>query len=100
LTSLTIPNSVASIGNQAFFGCARLTTVTIGKGVTSIGDEAFIYCAGLTGVYFRGNAPRIRRTAFDGATKATVYYLPGTKGWGGRFWGTKFAGRPTALWNP
>jgi len=100
LTSLTIPSSVASIGNQAFFGCRRLTTVTIGKGLTSIGDEAFIHCAGLTGVYFQGNAPKVRRTAFNGATKATLYYLPGTKGWGGRFWGTKFAGRPTALWDP
>ena len=30
---------------------------------------------------------------FDGANNATVYYLPGTTGWG-----TTFGGRPTALW--
>ena len=30
---------------------------------------------------------------FDGDTNATVYYLPGTTGWG-----TTFGGRPTALW--
>jgi hypothetical protein len=32
---------------------------------------------------------------FDGDTNATVYYLPGTTGWG-----TTFGGRPTALWTP
>jgi len=30
---------------------------------------------------------------FEGANQASVYYLPGTTGWG-----ATFAGRPTALW--
>ena len=49
-TSVTIPNSVTSIGNSAFSGCSGLTSVTIPTGVTSIGEYAFSSCSGLTSV--------------------------------------------------
>jgi hypothetical protein len=49
-TSLTIPNSVTSIGNSAFFYCSGLTgSLTIPNSVTSIGSSAFYACTGLTG---------------------------------------------------
>ena len=51
LTSLTIPNSVTSIGSSAFRYCSGLTLVTIGNSVTSIGSYAFEYCSGLTSVH-------------------------------------------------
>ena len=41
MTSVTIPNSVTSIGDNAFSECIGLTSVTIGNSVTSIGDFAF-----------------------------------------------------------
>ena len=41
LTSVTIPNSVTSIGSGAFRGCESLTSVTIPNSVTSIGYGAF-----------------------------------------------------------
>ena len=44
LTSITIPNSVTSIGRYAFTSCG-LTSVTIGNGVTSIGEGAFEECS-------------------------------------------------------
>ena len=47
LTSITIPNSVTSIGDVAFGGCSGLTSVTIGNSVTSIGDYAFNGCENL-----------------------------------------------------
>ena len=51
-------------------------------------------CTSLTGVYFQGNAPSLGGSyVFYGDNNATVYYLPGTTGWG-----TTFGGRPTALW--
>lgn len=48
--SVTIPDSVTSIGELAFHGCDSLTTVMIGKGLRSIGPETFCYCSGLIGV--------------------------------------------------
>ena len=50
LTSVTIPNSVTSIEFRAFMNCSGLTSVTIGNSVTSIGEEAFCQCSGLTSV--------------------------------------------------
>ena len=41
LTSVTIGNSVTSIGDNAFNYCTSLTSITIPNSVTSIGDCAF-----------------------------------------------------------
>jgi len=43
-TSVTIPNSVTSIGENAFYGCTGLTSITIPASVTSIGYNAFGGC--------------------------------------------------------
>ena len=50
LTSITIPNSVTSIGNRAFRECNSLTSVTIPNSVTSIGNHAFLDCSSLTSI--------------------------------------------------
>lgn len=50
LTSVTIPNSVTSIGDEAFAGCSGLTSLTIPNSVTSIGIWAFSGCTGLTSI--------------------------------------------------
>ena len=54
LRSITIPDSVTSIENNAFDGCSPLTSVTIGNGVTSIGYMAFSSCYSLRDVTFSG----------------------------------------------
>ncbi|MHB8519485.1 MAG: leucine-rich repeat domain-containing protein [Limisphaerales bacterium] len=95
LNSVTIGNSVTSIGNSMFYGCSSLTSVTIGNSVTSIGYYPFQGCTSLTRVDFEGNAPDLGWSVFDSSAKAIVYYLPGTTGWG-----PTFAGRPSALWSP
>ena len=67
--------------------------VTIPNSVTTIGNWAFWNCSGLTSVYFQGNAPIAGFSMFEQAPLAKVYYLPGTLGWG-----ETFAGRPAAVW--
>jgi len=90
----TIPNSVTSIGDGAFFSCTSLASVMIGYGITNIGDSAFCYCTNLTGVYFRGNTPNVGYNPFYGDNKATGHYLPGTTGW------DSFNALPITLWLP
>jgi hypothetical protein len=93
--SYSVPSGVASIGDYAFSGCVRLTSIVIPGSVTDLGSGAFADCSSLQGVFFKGDAPFVVPTGFDGATNATAYYLPDTTGWG-----ATFAGRPAVLWNP
>ena len=44
LSSITIPNSVTSIGEKAFYNCKRLTSITIPRSA-EIGKEAFVGCS-------------------------------------------------------
>ena len=52
LTSVTIGNSVTSIGKSSFSGCTALTSIEIPNSVTSIGSSAFSGCRNLTNVKF------------------------------------------------
>jgi len=54
LTSVNISNSVTSIGDWAFSDCTSLTSVNISNSVTFIGDWAFYYCTSLTSITFSG----------------------------------------------
>jgi hypothetical protein len=92
LTNVTIPGSLNSLADGAFYACRNLTTLTFPGPIQSISGAAFGFCSGLQGVYFMGNAPTADASAFTSSTP-TVYYLPGTAGWG-----PTLAGRPTALW--
>ena len=71
LTSITIPDSVTSIGRYAFNGCTGLTSVTIGDSVTSIGDYAFRNCSGLTSITIPASVTSIEWYAFYGCTGLT-----------------------------
>jgi hypothetical protein len=94
LTNVTMPNSVTSIEGWAFSDCSGLISITMGSGLTTIEDYAFSTCPSLSAVNFKGNAPCLGgMSVFEGDNDATVYYLPGTTGWG-----LTYGGRPTALW--
>ncbi len=57
ITSVSIGDSVTSIGEHAFYNCTSLTSVTIGDGVKSIGEYAFYYCISLTSITVDNNNP-------------------------------------------
>ena len=79
LTSVTIPNSVTSIGEGEFNGCESLTSVTIPNSVTSIGGYAFEWCSSLTSVTIPNSVTTIGDYAFCGCSNVTIYGYPGTK---------------------
>lgn len=92
---------VTCIGSNAFTGNATLTNVTIPKSVTSIEDQAFFFCDSLTLVVFQGNAPNLGMSVFGsfvfpaGLNYPTCLYSPGTTGWD-----SNFGGCPAFLWVP
>ncbi len=77
----TIPNSVTSIGNHAFYGCSGLTSVTIPNSVTAIREFAFFGCSGLTSVKAMMETPMgIGPHTFSYRTNATLYVPYGCSG--------------------
>ena len=78
---MTIPSSVTSIGESAFYGCSGLTSLTIPSSVTSIGRAAFAGCSGLTSIYaYLEKIPVLGSNVFYGcdAKNCTVYVPTGT----------------------
>lgn len=81
LRTLTLPDTLVTIGTGAFASASFLTTVTLGSSLTTLGDSAFAGASSLTAARFRGNAPTPGTNVFERANRATVYYLPGATGW-------------------
>ena len=76
LTSITIPNSVTSIGNYAFSGCTGLTSITIPNSVTSIKSYTFFGCTGLTSITIGNSVTSIGDYAFQNCTGLTSITIP------------------------
>ncbi len=76
LTSVTIGNSVTSIGTGAFMWCAKLTDVTMGNSVTSFERNAFYHCNNLTSVEIPDSTVSIGRDAFSYCKSLTSVAIP------------------------
>ncbi len=76
LTSITIPNSVTSIGDQAFKSCTGLKSITIPDSVTEIGDSAFEGCSSLTSVTIPNSVKKINGWVFSDCINLTSVTIP------------------------
>jgi hypothetical protein len=76
LTSITIPNSVTSIGKYAFSGCTSLIDITIPNSVTTISERTFDGCTGLTSVTIGSGVTSIGYSAFSSCTSLIDITIP------------------------
>ena len=74
-STIYIPDSITSIGEQAFFGCG-ITSITIPESVTSIGNSAFCNCSSLTSITIPNGVTSIKSYAFKGCSSLTSITIP------------------------
>ena len=77
IRSVTIPQSVTSIGDRAFDGCSALTTLSLGEKIKTIGNYAFENCTSLTGVTIPQSVTSIGYYAFEGCTHLNPLTIKG-----------------------
>ncbi|MBE6526796.1 MAG: leucine-rich repeat domain-containing protein [Thermoplasmata archaeon] len=65
MKSLTLPDSVTTIKGYAFRGCNGLETVDLGKGLTTIGPSAFTECSKLKTITIPASVTHIGDGCFD-----------------------------------
>ena len=72
---VTIPSSVTSIGERAFYNCSNLTDLMIPDSVTDIGDSAFGNCRSLRNVWLPKHLEgKLGSTVFANCGNATLNY--------------------------
>ncbi len=76
LESITLPNSVTSIEDEAFSSCTSLNSITIPDSVTKIGKNAFTDCVNLTEVIIPENVTEFGKGAFAGCISLTEVVIP------------------------
>lgn len=74
--TITIPESVTSIGRGAFSGCSSLTSITIPEGVTGIESSTFAGCSYLTAINIPESVTSIGSSAFYGCNSLNSITIP------------------------
>ena len=69
LGKVTIPDSVTTIEEKAFYSCINLTELSMGNGVTAIAPEAFAYCNLLENATFSSSLETVGASAFIGCVR-------------------------------
>ena len=78
LTSLTIPHSVKSIGKTAFRDCDGLTTLSLPASIKNYGTDSFAACSELTSIQFEEGAEIIGQDICYACDKLEEILIPGS----------------------
>ena len=76
VTSVTIPDSVTSIHDNAFGFCSQLTNISIPNSVTFIGFSAFNSCTSLKSITLPSSLSTISEALFLGCSQLTTIHIP------------------------
>ena len=76
VTSVTIPDSVTSISDEAFINCPKLTNISIPNSVTYIGFSAFSSCTSLKSITLPSSLSFISGFLFSGCSQLTTIHIP------------------------
>lgn len=76
VTSVTIPDSVTSISDEAFINCPKLTNISIPNSVTYIGFSAFSSCTSLKSITLPSSLSFISGSLFSGCSQLTTIHIP------------------------
>ena len=79
LTTVYLPDTLASIGDGAFSGCTALRGIFIPASINVIGEEAFYECTALEAVCIHNSINDIREDAFDQCNRLTYIFFLGTQ---------------------
>lgn len=78
ISNIDIPESVTSIGSQAFSNCYSLTSITIPHNVTYLGSWAFGYCDSLTTINIPNGITTISEFTFRDCVSLKKIEIPGS----------------------
>ncbi len=73
---IVIPDSVNTIGSQAFFGCDNLKTITLSNSLTELSEGLFSSCDSLSEVVIPDNVEKINTKAFYHCNLLSKIVLP------------------------
>lgn len=76
VVSVSIPSTVKTIANCAFFDCVNLKSVTLSEGLEKIGDSAFAGCVKLEGISIPTTVNEIGYSAFYSCKALKSVALP------------------------
>lgn len=76
LSTITLPNSIKSLGTGAFYDCDTLKTVKLPTGITKIAKQAFYHCGFLQSITIPQSVTEIGAEAFAACSKLTTISLP------------------------
>ena len=75
-TSIVIPDSVTSIGKEAFYQCSSLMTASISNNLTCINEFMFASCNSLTSIIIPDSVTSIENSAFSNCKSLTTVIIP------------------------